>query len=366
MTDPKLTPRVLAALQGATGTRDLSYRFERIRYGEPSVPALDGVLSASVEYNALADVKRTAKLTVSDSIDLDFLADRIRPWARLDVGGGEVVEWPLGLFVMSTPTRAYEVEGYRVREVECFDLLRAMDDDKESSRTTFIRGMRYTTAVQTLLFGITADYDIVDSDTLIPADVEFETGESKLSIANKLLSAINYVPAHFDAAGTFIAKPYVPSFETEPLYTYATDQASVITSGIEQTFDLFSVANTWVLVKSDPDGPELVGFYQNNNPASPTSTYARGRAIVDFRTEQDAADQATITAKAERLGFEASQVYEIVEFETAVMPFHGHAEVLRLNVPELDVGSLYTEHTWAMDLRPGARMKHRVRKVVVV
>jgi hypothetical protein len=87
---------------------------------------------------------------------------------------------------------------------------------------------------------------------------------------------------------------------------------------------------------------------------------------VDFRTEQNAPDQVTLDAQAERLAFEASQVYEVIEFNTALMPIHQNADVYDLIIDGLVIDSKYSEHTWSMELSNGSTMKHKVRKVTAV
>lgn len=208
--------------------------------------------------------------------------------------------------------------------------------------------------------------NIVNSNSTLPASLEWEPGTPKLKIINDLLGAINYGSAVYDENGIFSAKPYVAPSVRSSEFTYATDSASVITGNVDQTIDLFGVPNKWIIVVSEPDRPVLVGSYTNSSPHSPTSTVSRGRTIVDFRTEQSAPDQVTLDAQAARLAFEASQVYEVIEFDTATMPIHSDSDVYDLIIDGLVVNSKYSEQSWSMTLENGAAMSHRVRKVVSI
>jgi hypothetical protein len=149
-----------------------------------------------------------------------------------------------------------------------------------------------------------------------------------------------------------------------PEYTYRDDSKSVIFPEMEQALDLFSVPNKWVMVCSEPDRVPLVSTLTNNNINSPTSTVSRGRIITDYRDDIEAADQASLDAITARIAFEASQVYEAVNFESAVMPFHGDSECLTLEYSKLGIKDKYIETGWSFDLRTGARMQHKVRRVV--
>lgn len=210
------------------------------------------------------------------------------------------------------------------------------------------------------------DQKIVTSASTLPSVMEWEPGTPKLTIINDLLGAINYESATYDEDGNFVGRPYITPQNRTSQFGYATDYQSVLTGDVSQTMDMFSVPNKWVVVVSEPDRPALVGTYVNDNPLSPTSTVSRGRTIVDFRTEQNAPDQLTLDSQAQRLAFEASQVYEVIEFNTAIMPIHQNMDVYDLAIDGLDVGNKYAEQSWKMDLTNGSIMTHRVRKVVSV
>lgn len=534
---------VLAALRAVAGARTLSYRFDRLSASNGYLGALSGVLKASLALNSLADIKRTAKFTVLDSVVIDYLKDRIQPFARLAMlgdaavyawtgaannspstrtdartgeirtnlvynpsfevdtsgwvgesggvvtrdtvspisgtasakltGGGDAytfayginagdvvtfsfdyrtngtiagapriylacngtaavasplpltqltpgrfsitstsigtgfaicaiffptaggtvwidnvlvekaasagayldgsfasfpgfVEWPLGVFLLSTPTRSLVGGSYVARDVEAYDQLVVLRDNKTADRLSYPAGTVYTTALAAIASSYGFVQNVTPSALVMPAAMEWDPGTTYLRVVNDLLAAINYESASFDEVGRFVAKPYVSPTVRASGYTYATDAVSVISGDVTQTIDLFSVPNKWVLVVSEADRPPLIGTYVNASPASPTSTVARGRTIVDYRTEQDAADQITLDAKAARLAVDASQVFESITFSTAVMPIHSGGDVYSIGISELVIDAKFSEQSWSYDLAPGALMKHEARRVVNV
>ncbi|GAA4082755.1 hypothetical protein [Actinomadura miaoliensis] len=274
------------------------------------------------------------------------------------------VEWPQGVFLLSTPTREADASDVVTRDVEGYDQLQVYSDDLVVDRYTVAAGTAYTTAVSTLLGSIAKR--ITPSAATLPTAREWEPGTSKLKIINELLSAINYESLSFDEDGVAVVEPYVSPAERHAEYTYADDAVSVMTPEVSQEFDLFNIPNRWVLVVSDPDRPPLTAVYTNNDPASPTSTLRRQRIITDFRTEEDAADQAALNAKAARLAFEASQVYEAIEFTTWIMPIHSGNDVYKIVYGPLAVNATYAEQSWEMPLKAGSQMKHRARRVVSI
>lgn len=77
---------VIAALTAQRGTRTITYRFDLLdASNNVKLTSIDGIISATVENNALAEIKRTAGFTIRDGAGIDYASDRIRPWARLDI-----------------------------------------------------------------------------------------------------------------------------------------------------------------------------------------------------------------------------------------------------------------------------------------
>lgn len=357
---------VSAALRGASGSRIIDFRYDRYSPSGKYLGPLTGVISCSIAYDSLADIKRTAKFSVLDDGSINYLSDRIKPWVRLLMPDGGWVEWPQGVFLLSTPARALSSNGLVSRAVDAYDSLADLAADLIPDRYTAAAGVKYTDVISSIGQQITSRR-VTPSSRTLPAAMEWEPGTSNLRILNDLLAALNYRSAWFDENGVLVCEPYVSPDTIVPGYTYATDDRSVIRDDVTDTLDLFAIPNRWVLVVSNPEGPALSSSYTNTAAASPTSTASRGRVITDFRTEQDAADQATLDAKVQRLAFEASQVFEAVDLKTAIMPFHSNADVLGLVVNGLGLTTAkWSEQSWSFDMKVGATMNHRLRRTVSV
>lgn len=358
---------VLAVLRGDYGFRRFSFRYELLDAGNVFVDELDNITGCTVDMNWLADIKRTAKFSIRETGEIDYLSDRIKPYARTwlpPYGPDDYVEHPQGVFLLSSPTRNSDEQNRVTRSVDAYDPLKVLTDDKVLTRYTVAAGTSYTAAVTTLLG--TMPKNVAPSSKTLPSAVEWEPGTTKLRIINDLLGSINFEALSFDEDGNAVAQPYRDPQSRAEEFVYGAGVAGLVVPNVDQELDLFDVANAWSLTVSDPDRPPLTSTYVNSDPGSPTSTVRRGRTIVDFRTEEDAADQATLDAKVARLAFEASQVFEALDFTTALMPIHSGNDVYRIVYPSLAVNTKYTEQTWSMELRAGAAMKHRARRVVSV
>lgn len=345
--------------------RRISFRYELLDRELNVIGDLYNVQSGEVIHNALATIKRTARFSLIDAGDIDYLNDRIKPYVRLWVQN-QWVEFPQGVFLLSTPTRK-DLTGKVVRDIEAYDGLLVLTDDKFEQRYIIQEGTLYYDAVRDILqsAGITK-YNIENTDKVLARSIEFEPGQEKLFAINELLSQINYTPLYVDANGIYTAAYYRSPAVKAIDYTYRDDELSVTYQGMEEELDLFSVPNKWVVTCSNPEQDPMVSSYTNENPESLTSTVRRGRTIVDYREVTDIADQVSLDAYVQRIAFEASQVYGKISFETAIMPMHDYADVLEVDYSPLGIRDKYSETSWSMPLTVGAKMKHEVRKVVTI
>lgn len=357
--------QVKTALHSAN--RTMHFRYELLNAQNQFKAHLTNVLSGRVSNNALAQIKRTATFSIQDDGSINFLTDRIKPYALLKMADGGWTEWPLGVFIPTTPPRRSDAAGVVTRDVEAYDLLQILVDDKVADRYTITTGVNYITSVKSLLdgAGISAQ-NLTATDKVLPAARDWEPGTTKLNIINDLLGAINYRSLWFDENGVAIAQPYMTPKVRSSEYTYADDDDSVIFPNVQQSLDLFAIPNRWVLYVSEADRATLRSVYTNTSPSSPTSTVNRGRTIMAEPAQFEAADQSTLDALAERKAFESSQVYESVEFETAIMPQHSDLDVYTLEYSALGLSAKYTETQWEFELRAGARMRHVIRQVVSI
>ena len=366
---------VLDALQGRHGTREVSFRYDLLDAENVYLGQLDNVITGTISQSYLADIKRTATFTLRENGAINYLRDRIQPWVRLRMprdplttptpaewDGHRYVEFPQGVFLLTSPVRTSDEANTVLRQVEAYDSLQVLLDDGIVNRQAAVVGDTYTATVDGLLGSIASHS--TTSDLVLPTSREWDPGTPKLTVINDLLTSINYEALFFDEYGRAVARPYVSPTDRGSEYTYADDAMSVILPQVAHALDVYGVANRWVLVVNNPDRPPLVSTYTNSDPSSPTSTVGRARTILDFRTDQDAADQATLDAMTRRIATEASQVFESVTFSTALMPNHSHNDVYTFRFENLGLSQKYSETDWTMDLEAGAPMTHTVRRVV--
>lgn len=366
---------VIQALGYTAGKREVSYTYLLMDSMNTVIgDVTDSVISCSVDMNSNADINRSAKFEIADNNIIDFAKDRIQPWCHFNEA--QTAGWPLGVFLLSSGGKHTSQTGKRLRDADGYDLGLIPTQDVDGGplgvsgqRYTVQAGVRYTMAVRDILnsyatLGIPFN-NVIESTKTLPVAKDWEPGTSVSKIIGELLSAINYFGLYFDEMGVAQCSPYQPPANRASEYTYSVDRTSILFPEANRQIDLFEVPNKWIRIVSEPDRPVLVGTYTNTDPASLTSTVARGRTITDFATGADAPDQATLDLQVLSLAIQASQIYEHFDFETAINPLHSFADVYTITFPDLGLSNLkYSEQKWSMELKAGARMKHSARRAV--
>ncbi|MCW0216394.1 MAG: glycoside hydrolase family 16 protein [Pseudonocardia sp.] len=325
----------------------------------------DLVLGGS-NFGGVLDDWFVSSSVIPPAIVRDLYVSGVRPGG--DTPRNSYVEWPQGVFLLSSPTQSTDGNSFATHDVEAYDQLVILQSQLVDRPFYVAAGELYTDAIVELLGntpGI-AGYTVVPSVKTLPAMRMWDAGTSHLRIVNDLCGSINYEGMYFDEHGQGVIRPYVAPQERDPEYVYDTSNVSVMLPAASKERDLYDQPNKWVLTVSEPDRPPLTAVYVNEDPGNPTSTINRGRVITRYETEQDAADQEVLDAKVRWLAQEATQIYETVDFSTAIMPFHSHRDVYRISYPQLQVEGDYSETQWSYDLQAGSDMQHKARRVVVL
>lgn len=397
--------QVYDALHAKDGTKNIKFRYDLIRNGVKHSEV--DVLSASVSFDRFADINRTARFDiVGDSVD--WLNDFIKPHLLLKVQvqfTSEAVNWgyirrrkltkqaihdlrlcwaairakkyviedvhrwvefPLGVFIPSTPTQNSE-SGLSIYSVEAYDKTIVLKEDCLTARLFIPKGTNYIEAVKSIMISANATDIIGDSsDTLLPTDREFEIGESKLTIINKLLSEINFNPVYANADGVYMLGRYVEPSSSNISYNYQDNEYSVLYSDTQREADFYNVPNIFIAIVSNPElKTDMQSVYINDSPANKLSTVNRKRNIVSEIYRPDVmSSQADLDEYIKKIAFDKSQVYEKLIFTTDLMPIHERGEILEIR--NGDVSGIYNETSWSMELSASGVMQHEARRLVAI
>ncbi|WP_281659134.1 hypothetical protein [Halobacillus sp. Cin3] len=275
------------------------------------------------------------------------------------------IGYPLGVFLVATPKKKEEGSSIS-RVIEGYDKLLIVKEDKLVERLTFQAGTTYYDCMTKVLesAGVTK-YTIENDGKKLATDKEYEPGEEKLKVLNDLASELNFTQLWVDEYGYFRSERYVSPSEKGLDYEYKDDELSIIMQGMEEELDVYDLPNVFHVTVSNPDKDEvLTATYENNNRDHPRSIPNLGRRIVRYEEKEDIADQEVLDNYVERIALESSQIFGKVMFDTAIMPFHGYSNILRVRNQTLGIDEKYSETDWSIPLESGGSMSHEVRRVV--
>lgn len=350
-------------------SRIIKFRYDLLDRNDKKIGKLDSVLSGEITMNSLAiNSKRIGKFKIKENEikDIDWLNDRVQPFCMFKMPDGGWIEYPMGIFLLSSPTKK-EKNSVVYREIEAYDGLKILLDDKFDKRHTIQEKSSYLKVITDILLGAgITKINIIETDLTLRTTKEFEIGTEKLRAINELLQEINYTSLWVDESGYYTAKPYILPNEREVEYSYSDGELSIMHPGMEEELDLFDTPNKFIIVASNPENLPLVSRYENINPKSITSIPNRQRAIVDYREVDDIANQKALDEYTKRVAYEASQVFGYVNFNTAIMPFHSYSDLLEIKNSTLGIDANYIETRWRAKLQAGAQMEHTARRVIQI
>lgn len=340
--------------------RKIAFRYELLDKNESIIGNVTA--TGNIDYNANAEIKRVAGFKIKEWKDINYIDERIKPYFRIYYNQ-TWLEYPLGVFLISSPSRVSD--GYSInRDIECYDKAIILREDRIDHRYLIEKNSNYIQEVKKILAsaGITT-MNIEESQMCTKIDIEFEIGTKKIEAINQLLQAINYTNLYFDENGTARASSYIRLENRIPEEEYRTDSQSIIKVGMKETLDIFDCPNKFVRYLENPEIDVLTSTYINNDPSSKLSTISRGRMIVDIDSVTDIADQKTLDEYVKRIA-EEKQIYEDIEFCTALMPHHGFEDCLYIEHKDIGTNGKYIEYAWNMQLEIGGNMIHKCKKAV--
>lgn len=368
-----ITPELTAIIYGSEVRA--RFRYELLNNANVSKGYLNCVMDGgSVENNYLADVKRKCSLTISEIgnfSNIDFLNDRIKPYYEIfSKYRSSWLSFPLGVYVLSSGSREHN-RKLITRGIEGFDLTQILKRKKHLSRFVVPVASDPIDIVRGLLNDAGISHNIEDNpdvvNDLISAERSYDPGQEYILTINDLLSMVNYRSLYFDNNGFAVSSPYTSPQDRILELGYTTDDASVVSMDASLSIETSEIPNVVQVIVSQPDRPVIVGIARNDNPDSVTSTVARGEEITFVSSDnEDVTSQDQANAKARRILAEKSQIYETIQFNSAIVPLHGENTILGITHTDLGISDIYSETEWRMPLSVGGLMSHSARRLVSI
>lgn len=311
--------------------------------------------------DGVAEVRRTAGLTLAGPLEVDLQQRRLRIWTEFQLRTGDWARFHMGVF--TTPRPALRDDGTLVgREISLADKSYAwrealLDEPEFVPPTTVVT--TYVKAELTRLFGETS-FSITPSTAVLGGrGMVFEGGTSRLELWSTVLKAIAFDQLTADEQGRPLARPLSDISNRAPEITYGPGQAKIKTQG-EVAPILPTLPN--VLRFASRQGPSSGSSVGNglhivrNQSTGPASIDARGgspRGEVVQRVDVDASTQeqlvAIATAEAPRYFAGGGLTFT---GQVGLNPRHSDRDVIGLDLPRLGLSGSWFVTSWTYPLQP--------------
>ncbi|MCM1467504.1 MAG: hypothetical protein NC086_05100 [Alistipes sp.] len=345
--------------------RTVWYEYTVADVNDKTIGKLD-MESGKVSFDSRREIMRTfsASARKSQLLDINVMDERIIPWLCLRLNNGDVIKWALGRFIVQ-PSQSCE-QAVSMINVTGYDLSKIAYDDKVAGRYYVPAGSVYTSTVAQLLGSLYKNLNVEFLAKTKQADQEWEIGTSKLTIANELLSSINYNPFYFDEYGNGIIEEYINPANRPVELAYSTVNNSIFLDSVDIETNRFDIANKFIRYTENVDSRYLISIYENNDVNSPYSIVNRGRTIVDAEMVNDIATQADLDSYTIRAALSKMQSAEVLTFHSLNMPGHGYQNSLYVECGLYGIDNKYVEISWEMELKTNGTMRHVCERVLNV
>lgn len=234
--------------------------------------------------------------------------------------------------------------------VECYSILKYAQD------ILLERGWFAPVEVQTasiirqLMEGIPAPIEIEDNSPELAEAIVAESGENKLSMIDKILTAIGWTMTVL-GDGTIRIAPE----ETRPKLAIDPVGYDIIEPELEVTRDWYSCPNVFRATAGD-----LSATARDDSETSYLSTVNRGREIWMEETDVQTSTGESVAEYAIRRLKEEQRIQTLVKYNRRFVPDIYPGDVITLNYPGIGISGLFRVDSQTIELTHGARTAEEV------
>jgi hypothetical protein len=279
----------------------------------------DYVESAGIEIDFDRSIVTSAKFQLKDISDINYLSDLIKPWYNFAVNG-TTYPIPLGHYMLLSPQK--QSDGNLVsRNIDGYDLLKALDQDKTIVSKSFASGVNVVETIKGLLddVGTWVNYNIEPSDETLSEDVSYELGKSTLYIINSLLNMINYYPLWVNGNGIYKGVPWTAT--PNIAHEFIDNNLSLYEEDVNLDVDYSEIYNRVVIINNqleeNTEPLYKVWTMEDEGLATHPFSYTNIGRYVTKIFESEATSQSYVDLRARRELRKMLEIEESVNYKHA-------------------------------------------------
>lgn len=288
-------------------------------------------------------------LMQSADVDATELPNGGEAWVRiwLDADQEGVTHVPLFTGLTSAPSR--DIYGIRnTYKIECYSVLKPIDDILTDRGFYVPSEVTAPSAAARLLRTGIAPVEvapIAEPPRLTDAIIA-ENGETNLTMAEKVLDAINW-RIRIDGSGVIHIEP---KSDTEAAM-FDLNANDVIELSVTDEYDWYSCPNVLRAISDD-----LTSIARDDDPQSPLSTVSRGREIWAEESSVTLGSNESLGSYAIRRLKELQSPARTVSYSRRFDPDVTVGDIVRINHPEIDIDGSFRITSQTLELSYGCRV----------
>lgn len=287
-------------------------------------------------------------------IDYDRSAERwVRIW--LDARqGGEAYHGALFTGIACSPNR--EINGtVETNKLQCYSVLKPAEDVLMPRGWYAAAGTNGGNLVRSLLksCGVPAPIIVDDDSPNLSYSVIAEDGETYLSMAEYVLSSINWRMT-IDGDGTIYILPGADSLSGS--FSSLTNDSIELSLNVNH--DWFSCPNVFRAISGD-----TVALAVDNSEDSPLSVINRGREIWVEESNCSPYYGESLESYAQRRLEEEQAIYYNISYSRRFDPDINVSDLINLNYPEHDISGIFYVISQTINLGYGATVSEEANRI---
>lgn len=302
-------------------------------------------------------IKRSdSNLRTSADIECKNYPEVTEKWIRVWLDArqnGDSVHVPLFTGLVPPPER--DINGRREsNSLECYSVLQPANDVLLDRGWYAIAGVSGGEQIRDLLAQTTpAPVELAEHSPILAQYVIAEDGESHLSMALKLLTAIGW---RLVVTGDGIIQ--IKPINRNPVVTFDPLNNDCIEPKVKASNDWYSCPNVFRAVIDD-----MYAIARDDNPDSQLSTVSRGREVWAEELDCNLNEDETLAEYAERMLQQAQQHALAIQYDRRFHPLVFPSDVIQLNYPAQKVDGRFYVSSQTISLGYGARTAEEVVRI---
>lgn len=337
--------------EGFTGGHAETYMAYLLDVNDRQDRALD-LLGGKLSWNRSLNIPGSGEITFMTDDKADWTVDRVQIWYRAKLGP-QTISYPMMIGVVQKP----DIDALsQTTTLKFFDKVTLLAEDHIAKTVSFRAGRNVVSAVGEIIRSVGSKYNIPDDGSTLRTAMSWPVGTAKLTIVNKLLASIHYVPLLADGLGVLVS--HYESSNPKIAHSFKPGPNCVAGPVTSNERDLFDIPNRIIGISTaDGDKPPLTSARDNVDKDSPWSIPRRGRVLARTLDNLDMSTQKALDA------YVSQQLY--IHSQAAWRQTLNHFR-LRLDISQAVIapnGWSFTIEEMNQELQSGAMCETHVKRM---